>query len=347
MIGIITPDVDRLKRNEDIKSLLKCLKHKKPEIRSKAFIALQKYTNQKEVLASLRLLVDDPDANVRTLAIVKFAGIDDKVNYGDLRSIILNGTQSEKIEVLRIIADRGEKLNEETSSLLVQSLNDKKMMVQFEAMRTMGALKDRHLIQYLAEFLTNKSHRLRTEAVKALGHIGIDECIDHIIGSLGDSHGEVRASSLEALKMIDTERGRAALGDAPLMMLAKKMSGNSLERQETIQHIGKNRIRVGIPFLIKALSDEYKVVRIEAIKSIGVMRERECIDEIGRCIDDKYWDVRLEAVKTLEKLVDKKSLEFLEKAIDDSNTNVKQLARKSYNNLKSHLARLNKIQILS
>lgn len=192
MLGIFTPDIDRLKRNEDIKAMIECLSHRKPEIRSKAFSALSPWDDRKDVVAEMRKLIDDPDPKVRTLALLKFTEIGDSFNEANMKNIILNGRQSEKIELLRILAEKKDTLNEDVSRIIVQALNDKKMIVRFEAMRTFGALKVKHAVPYLIEKLDDESHRIRSEAARALGNIGAPESVDALIGSLMDNNGEVR-----------------------------------------------------------------------------------------------------------------------------------------------------------
>ncbi|PKL40849.1 MAG: hypothetical protein CVV44_04375 [Spirochaetae bacterium HGW-Spirochaetae-1] len=346
MLGLFTPDIERLKRNKDIKELIKCLKHTRPEIRSRAFAALSPFSQNAEVVEELKQLINDPDSRVRTLALLKFAQIGDENIISGLRTIIVNGTPNEKIELLRILADKKENLansSEIISRILVQALNDKKMMVQFESMRTIGKMKLTHAIPYIVEKLSDTHFKIRKEAVKALGMIGTDDTVDHIIGTLMDNNNDVRNAALEALKMVESDRAKEALGDAPFMILAKKMSQSSAQRQETIRSIGKNKMTFGLPLLKRALSDEFKSVRIEAITSIGSLRDRSCIEDVGKMLDDKYWDVRMEAVLSLEKLVDASSLPFLERAMKDKNSNVKKQADKSFNTLRYRLEKLGRL----
>lgn len=343
MLGIFTPDIDRLKRNEDIEALIKCLSHKKPEIRSKAFSALKPWDTRKDVITAMRKLIDDQDSKVRTLALLKFTEISNSFNEANMKNIILNGRQAEKIELLRILSEKKGPLNEDISRIIVLALNDKKMIVRFEAIRTFGALKVTHTVPYLIENLDDESYRIRSEAAKALGNIGAPESVDALIGGLMDNNGEVRNSAHEALKKIPSEQALKAVNDAPVMIMAKKMSGSSTLRQETLQHIGKNRITDGIPLVLKALKDDFKTVRIEAITTIGLLRNSTCIEPLSVMLDDRYWDVRLEAVKAFERVADPRSLVYLEKAMKDANSNVKNQAQKSYNTLHYRLERLGRL----
>ncbi len=343
MLGIFTPDIDRLKRNKDTKALVECLRHRKPEIRSKAFAALSAWDNQKDIVEEMRKLVDDPDPQVRTLALLKFTEIGESFNEENMKNIILNGRQAEKLELLRILAEKGSTPDENVSRIVVQALNDKKMIVRFEAMRTFGALKLSHAVPYLIEKLDDESYRVRSEAARALGKIGAPESVDDLIGSLMDNNGEVRNAAHEALKQIPTEKAASAVDGAPVMIMAKKMSGSSTMRQETLQHIGKNRINEGMPLVLKALKDNYKTVRIEAITTLGLLRNPECLGALGKMLEDQYWDVRLEAVRALERIASSESLVYLEKAMKDKNSNVRNQAQKSFNTLHYRLERLGRL----
>src|SRR6056297_1982850 len=105
-MGLFTPNVDKLIEKNDVDKLLQLTHHKKPEIRLSSFLALAKSRDEK-ILAELRKLLKDPDPRVRTIATLKFGELGDEEILEHFRSIIINGSQRDKIEALRILADRG------------------------------------------------------------------------------------------------------------------------------------------------------------------------------------------------------------------------------------------------
>ena len=111
---------------------------------------------------------NDRDPRVRNAAILKLAEVGDEGIIDDLQSIMVDGTQNDKIDALRILAARGI-TDSDASSIIALALNDKKGMVQLEAIRTLGALKDHTSLIHLEEKLHDTRHQIRLEAVKALG----------------------------------------------------------------------------------------------------------------------------------------------------------------------------------
>lgn len=338
-MGLFTPKIDKLVEEGDWDKVAKLLKHKKPEVRKEAFlILLNKIRNHTDpVYDKLRGMMDDPDPGIRTIAVLKFAERGEEGLFKKVHSIILDGSQKDKIDALRILASRGFSEDEAITQVLVLALNDKKPLVQIEAIRTMGALKDKLSIWHLTNCAHDTRHTIRLEAVHALGKIGGDEVVDPLIGALLDNNAIVRKTAREALESLTSEKAKSALNDAPFMLLVKLMNEGMTQRLDTIKYIATQKRTDGLPLLHKACSDEYKNIRIEAIKSIGILRDRTAIPVISQTLHDTYYDVRIEAVKTLEKLGGQLSLLALEKALNDPNSNVRKEASNSYYALKAKL----------
>ncbi|MBN1534704.1 MAG: HEAT repeat domain-containing protein [Spirochaetes bacterium] len=337
-MGLITPNIKRLANEEDIDGLMKCLSHKKADIRMEAFNALflMAKTNN-EILDRIRVAMSDKEPKVRIEATLKLASLGLKDIMDELKYVIVNGSKIEKIETLRVLADRYSAKDESITNLLVLALNDKTALVQIEAMKTMGLMKDPSAVFHLAEMLHDSRHAMRIEAVTALGNIGTPATIDLLIGSLMDRHPGARRAARESLKNIGTERALKAINDAPFMLLVKNMNGSVSVKIEAIRFIARQKVAEGLPLLRKACSDTYKNVRTEAIKSIGIFRDKNSINIMAQCINDPYYDVRLETVKTLEKLVLQESLLLVEKATKDYNYNVREEAKRVYYHLLDRL----------
>ena len=339
-MGLFTPNVRKLAKEKDVEALLKCVRHNNAEIRMQSFVALKDLLTQKEILEKLRFLERDQDPRIRSAAILEFAHIGDKKTFENIRSIIITGARNDKVDALRILANRDETEVEGVSSIVALALHDKNMMVKSEAIKTMGAFHSRLFVWPLEECLHDRRMQIRYHAVKSLGNLGIEEAVDTLIGALLDDNLQIRRSSSDALRKIGTPKAVKALEDAPFQLMVKLMNESSAKRQEIVIEIGKYKRKEGIPLLIRACNDEYKTIRLESVKSLGKLRDRSSIPVIYRMLDDKYYDVRMEACRTLEKINDTEALIALEKAMRDKNTNVREIARHCYYSLKARLENL-------
>ncbi|MCX7679820.1 MAG: HEAT repeat domain-containing protein [Spirochaetes bacterium] len=336
-MGLFTPNIEKLIDNDDVDGLLKLIDHKKADIRLQAFLALSRKKDER-IIEKLKTLLKDPDPKVQAVATLRFGELDKPTITSNIRRIIINGTQREKIEALRLIASKGKTDNPEISKILYLALQDKKPIVKIEAIRAIGATKDLYSEKHLIDLLEDKSSQIRTEAVKALGELATETCVDPIIGSLIDNHQDVRKAAHEALKKIGTPKALNAVHDAPFMLLVKRMTESESVRRETVIHIGAKRIREAVPLLQKACFDEYKNIRLEAVKSLGLIREKSAVPTMIKLLDDPFYDVRLETVRALEKIFDHSALFGIEKAMKtDKNRVVRAEAQKAYYSLKSRL----------
>jgi len=330
-MGLFMPNVEKLSSDGDVQSLLKCIEHRKGEIRFKAFAVLaNRIENDENIKNRLSELLKDKDHKVRNLAVLKFASIGQAGLLDDLRSIIIHGSVNDKLEALRILADKKIIGEPEVSNMLVQALNDKKIIIQTEAIRTMGEIGDPGYLAYLKDKLNDLSYQVRLAAVKAIGKMKLDDTVTFLTSALVDNHREVRKTAQDSLEMIGTDKALKAFKDAPFMLLVKHMNENSHMRLKTAEKIGREKMMVGLPLLLKTVTDEYKNVRIESIKSLGLLRDTAAVEIILHLLDDQYYDVRFEAVKALERMNDPAALAGLKKAMNDKNSNVKKQARKSY-----------------
>ncbi|MCP4133436.1 MAG: HEAT repeat domain-containing protein [bacterium] len=342
-MGFFTPNVDKLAKEEDVAGLLEHIAHRKSEVRLQVLKALAKMIDRKEVRDKLRVLLYDPDTSVRTTAVSEFARLGEEGIFENLKPIIIKGSRADKLDALRILGYYGTK-DDGLSHILAQAINDKSQMVQVEAIKTMGALKDAFYIRDLVEKLGDKAYQVRLESARSLGKIGAEPAINSLISALVDNNGEVRKIARQALESIGTEKARSAFENAPFMLLVKRMNEGSTRRQETARHIGKHKIKEGLPLLLKTCHDEFKSVRIESLKAIGQLRDVAAVSSVVKLLDDPYFDTRIEVVKALEKLNDPGALSALEKAMEDTNTNVKNEAVKSYYSLKGRLEQLGVIK---
>jgi HEAT repeat protein len=332
-MSFFRPNIDKYINENNIPGLIKCISNRNPDIRLKAFNTLygivKSDKKNTDIFNALRKLKKDRDTHIRNTAILRLAEIGDEGILEDLRLIMLEGTQNDKCDALRILASSG-KPDPEASNLIVLALNDKKGIVQLEAIRTIGVLRDKTAVVHLEEKLHDIRYQIRLEAIRALGMLDSDLAVELLVGALTDNRHEVRRAAREVLENIGTEKAIKALNDAPLMMMVKRMNEGVPSKVDALIYIGKHRFKDALPLVHKATSDEYKNVRLEAVKALSTMRDKNSVATLARMINDPYFDIRLEAVRALEKIADTASLGALEKAKEDLNKSVREEAKRAY-----------------
>jgi HEAT repeat protein len=340
-MGFLKPDIQKLESEGNVQKLLKILKSRDDVLSEAAFHSLERLSDKNPaVMAALKSVINDLDPKLRVLTVLKIAKGNDDSAFSSLKTILINGAVKDRVEIVRILADYGEKNNLNIANILVIALKDKKDIVQLEAIKTMGRLQDPFYTGYIIEKLNDRMFNIRLEAARALGKIKSENSVDALIGALMDNSTDVRLAAKESLITIGTPEALTALNDAPFQIIMAKMNASVASREMTIQHIGKVKLKEGLPLIRKACFDEYKNIRLEALKALGVMRDRGGMSEIIKLLEDQYWDVRLEAVKTLERIADKTCLEALEKASSDQNKNVRDEAKKLYYAMKVRFEKL-------
>jgi HEAT repeat protein len=344
-MGLFRPNIEKLIDNDDVDGLLKQIKNRRADIRLGSFLALSRKQDPK-IIEQLKTLLKDPDPRVRAVATLKFGDFSQEGIIENLRTIIISGSQREKIEALRLIASKGETDDPDISKILFLALNDGKMMIQLEAMKTMGAIKDKYSVKHLIEKLDERKYQTRLEAVKALGQIRDLSSTDPLIGSLIDNNIEVRRAAQEALRKIGTDKALNAINDAPFMLLVKRMTEGEAIRRDTVRQIGYLKMREALPLLQKACIDEFKNIRLESVHSIGILREPGAVHTVVKLLDDPFYDVRIEAVRALEKIFSKESLAGLEKAMKDSNKNVRLEAQQAFYSLKNRIEKAEEFKMI-
>lgn len=326
-MGLFSPDIKKLDKENNISELTKCLDYKKASVRFRAFSALSGRDNlPADSVNKLKSLAHDTDNMVKTVATLKFAGTGDKSLAESVMEIIRKGSVQERLDLLHVIEGIGKTSDETIIEAVMSGLIDRNETVRIQAARAAGTSGSTHLVPNLGEKLHAKHHKERLAAAKALFDIGGDESIDYLIGLLADNHPEVCTAARMYLEKADNEYVRKALNDASFMQLIKDMNAKEPVREKTALLIGAERIREGLPLLHRACRDKYKGVRIQALKSMALFREPGSIDIADKCLHDKFRDVRLEALNVLEKIGGTKAMKAAESALDDKSIEVRKRA---------------------
>ncbi|MBN1531109.1 MAG: HEAT repeat domain-containing protein [Spirochaetes bacterium] len=333
-----TPGIRRLEKRGDIRGLLKCLAHRRSAVRYGAFVALagMKGTGD-EVLQRLREMVHDPDPWVKTLAVLKFAGLGDPSVSDSLREIITEGSRDARLDLLKIIAGRGPTEDGAIREVIVLALADRKEVVRLYAIVAAASTGDARLMPALAERLQEQHYEMRIQAARTLYAVGGDGSADYLMGLLADRHSSVQEEARSLLANIRIAYVQRALHDAEFLRLVRGMNDTEPARRETAQLIGGAAIREGLPLLHRACYDKYKGVRIEALRAMAAFRSPSSIEYAQRLLRDRFYDVRLEAVATLAQITDPRSIEALQGALDDRVLRVREAARRACERIRRDL----------
>lgn len=326
-MGLFKPDIQKLLQEKNFEKLLAYLDHKNPGVRYSAFAALSERADEDAAIAErLRKMMTDRDPWVRTVAKLKFAGPGDPSVSGSMAEIMKDGSQDDKLELLRVVSGLGLSSDGAVLQVILKGLTDKKETVRMQAIRAAGKVKSAHLVQNLGNLLHEKHHKIRLRTAESLFNIGGEEATDYLIGLLGDKDPEVQAAAKAYLADSSFEYARRAIHDAGFMQLVRGMHDREPVRKMTAQKIGNERLREGLALLHKACRDKYREVRIEALKSMAVFRHPGSVDAAARLMEDKYHDVRLEAISTLERIGGPAAAGAVEKGLIDSSGEVRRAA---------------------
>jgi len=330
-MGLFTPDINKLERNNKLNELVKHLDHAKASVRYSTFVALaNKPDLSDEIKTKLKnMMYTDPDPWVKTIATLRFAKLGDPSISDNLIQIINEGSLSNKLALLRIITENGASSDVTVLQVIMTGLADKKVLVRLEAISAANASKNKHLIPNLGEMLHEKHFKVRLLAAKALYNIGRDESVDYLIGLLADKNTDVHAAARTYLATINNDQAYRALNDDSFMQLADAMNDKEPISEKTAQRIGQDRIREGLALLHIACRDKYRGVRIEALKSIAIFKHQSSIDIVEKLLYDKFPEVRIEALITLEKIGGPRALEAIEKVPDDRKKIVREAIEKT------------------
>ena len=289
-------------------------------------------------LKKLKEMMNDRSSMVKTIATLKFAGMGDDSASLNFFDIIVDGSKDEKIELLKIISQRGKNEDEKILQVVMHGLYDKNESVKLQALTAAEATGSRHLIPYVAECLNEKHHKVRLCAANTLFVIGGEKVIDYLIGLLADKNIDVVFAARKYLTKIDYHIAQNAVHDVQFLNLLNGINGREPVRKETVQKIGADSIREGLSLLYLGCKDIYREVRIEALKSIAVFKSPSSVEFVEKLLKDRSQKVRMEAINTLESIGDQSALIALEWALEDK----KDVIRKAAHNAIVRLTEIRK-----
>jgi len=335
-MGLFTPDINRLKKNNKIPQLVKCLDHQNASVRYSAFAALAgKQDISEEIKAKLKsMMYYDPDPWVKTIATLKFMKLGDPTISENLIQIINEGSLTSKLELLRLITDNGQSSDVTVVQVVMTGLIDNKVLIRLQAISAANATKSKQMIPYLAEMLHEKHYKVRLLSAKALYNIGRDEVVDYLITLLGDKNNLVHSAARTYLSAINSGYTHRSINDDLMTELDELTDDNESPREKTAHGIRQDQVKEGLAILHTACTDKFRGVRIEALKSIAIFRHPSSIDVVENLLYDKFPEVRIEALNTLERIGGKRALEAIEKMEGDKKKIVREALERTLARMK-------------
>lgn len=333
---LFTTDSTRIRSIKDASAVLPFFDRRYSGIRFNPFSTLAGNPNLNDATISmLKKMADDRSPMVRKTASLKLAGILPGYVSENFIEIITNGTKDAKLELLAVIAQRGRTGDETLLMVIMHGLRDKNESVRMQALAAADASGNKHLLPYVAERIDEKHYKVRLSVASTLYKIGGKDSTGHLIGMLADKNIDVAASARQHLKKIDYKLAEKAVGDEKFISLVRGMNDREPVRKLTVQKIGEESIRDGLPLLHRACSDRFREVRIEALKGIAVFSNPSSVEFVEKLLSDRSLNVRLQAVLTLESIGDERALIALEWGLDDKKDAVRKAAHNAIVRLKS------------
>ncbi len=313
-MGLTTPDIARLKKGNKTEELAKCLDHPKASVRYNAFVALTSNARLTDEIKSRmkRLMYVDPDPWVKTIATLRFAKLGDPEISENLIQIIQEGSQKDKLMLLRIITDYGISGDVTVLQIIKTGLADEDVLVRLQAITAANASKNIQLMPDLGRMLTEKYSKVRLLAAKALYNLGKYESAEYIISLLTDKNIQVHSAARIYISSIISDRDFYSNNYEPSELYPGFIRDTELFPGNKPRKKADDVIKEALDMLHEACNDRFRHVRVEVLKSIAVFRNTSSIDFVEKLLHDKFPEVRLEALNTLEKIGGKRSLEIIE-----------------------------------
>ncbi|MGQ9728627.1 MAG: HEAT repeat domain-containing protein [Candidatus Fervidibacter sp.] len=182
------------------------------------------------------------------------------------------------------------------ADLIDRLQNDADPEVRSACAYALGNIKAKFAIGPLQEVMGNEREEMpvRLAAAVALGQMGNEQGIKFLIDQLKSSDEKIRASAVEALRMIGKPATR-------LLVEAAK-SKDPLQRWGAVAALGETGDPKAVPILLKALRDEDENVRAVAAASLGKLRYTRAAPQLVNALADKSKRVQAHAEWALENI---------------------------------------------
>ena len=210
---------------------------------------------------SLRHSLYHPLADVRLLATIELARLNDDHCLENLSIILLNDYKSDNIKYL-----------------------DHENSIIGEAKRSYVRSKPTAIIPLLVRALTGSDAAQRRAAAVLLGAIEDPSAIPALIERIGDSNAQVIIAAIEALGKL-----KAGTAVARLMKCLDDYSGEESIRirEKIIRVFTELGLRTAAPNIRACLRSEEPALRGTAAVALGLLGDTEAIDDLKPLLNDK------------------------------------------------------------
>jgi HEAT repeat protein len=270
------PNVEKLKRNHDVKGLIKALDYEKDkQVRLDAATALG--------------VIGDPEAVKPLISAI----IAEKVKGGESRAVdALEKIGAPSVEPLiaalkdfppdtlvDIVKALGKIKDPRAIQPLISLLNNNQAIVRLYALRSLITFKDPIIIDPLISALKDSYYTVRKEAVAALGELKDPKAVEPLCAVLNDPEEEVRKEAARALAKIPDPRAVKPL----CLSLSDKEIFVAGKAADALVEIGESSKES----LVAVLSSTNGNARKEAAKALDKLGWKPNDDEAGAA----YWIV--------------------------------------------------------
>jgi len=220
------PNIDKLKKSEDVTGLINALENNSEDVRKAAAWNLGEIGDGRAIKPLITVALDDDSAKVSNSAKAALEKIDDTRTLIDL----LSDDRFDVADYASYLLSESESitnLDAEELYSLMEAHNDRVILIA----PILGQIGDDRAVEPLIELLQDENWSIRREAIIALGEVGNPQAIDPLIGALDDEEESVSLHAANALlELVDKKSVE------PLIKLLE--SENSYTRQYAAQLLG-------------------------------------------------------------------------------------------------------------
>lgn len=298
-----SPNIDELRRNNDVPKLIKALEHRDYHIRRDAAFALGEIGDPSAVEPLAAALKDDENWVVRDAAAGALGEIGDTQAVQTLLNALADEHKKYVIEEIteslielgigeedtELLTDAIMQLDDEdfdfVLTLVLDDMNDHKTITPW--ISALGESGDAQFVEFLLTLLAHKKPRVRQSAADALAQIG-EPAIEPLLVALDDDDILVQSTAAQALGEIGDPQ---AVDDLLTLALRGSPTGymdDYVLRMDAAQALGAIG-KPGIEPLIAALSNSNQKIRENA---------EEALEFIGESAVEMAVEPLIDATKT-------------------------------------------------
>jgi HEAT repeat protein/energy-coupling factor transporter ATP-binding protein EcfA2 len=204
--------------------------------------------------------------------------------------------------------------------LLANTLHkeDEDVEVRRFAAEALGKIGNESAIEHLIKAIDDDLPDVRCCVIDALGKIRDPRAVEPLIAKLGDSEADVRWRAARALGKI----GDARAIDSLITALCDQNANVRRHAAEALRNIGVP----AVPLLVASLHDPDAGIRRSAVEVLGKIGDSRAVDSLITALRDRDVGVRKSAAEALGKIGDARAVKPLIGALRDQDTGVRRSA---------------------